>query len=79
MSWLSELSHDQGKVALFAAADTGLVGLSASAVAAVLTAGAAGHRAIATMRLQWVHNLGKILAEYHSLLLTYEDGDYRQA
>lgn len=49
----------------------------ASAEAAVLTAGPAGHRAIATMRLQWVHDLRKILAEYHSVLLSYEDKDYR--
>ncbi|MGN6284766.1 MAG: hypothetical protein ACTHM2_06430 [Afipia sp.] len=49
-----------------------------SAEAAVATARAAGDRAIATMRLQWVHDLRKILAEYHSVLLSYEAGDRRK-
>src|SRR5258705_10676480 len=48
----------------------------ASADAAVLTARAAGDRAIATMRLQWVQDLRKVLAEYHSVLVSYEPPDY---
>jgi hypothetical protein len=40
----------------------------ASAEAATLNARAAGDRAIATMRLQWVQDLRKILSEYHSVL-----------
>jgi len=50
----------------------------ASADAAVLTARAAGDRAIATMRLQWVQDLRKVLAEYHSVLVSYEPADYRK-
>lgn len=50
----------------------------ASAQAATITAKAAGDRAIATMRLQWVHDLRKILSEYHSLLVSYEPADYRK-
>jgi hypothetical protein len=51
----------------------------ASAVAATITARAAGDRAIATMRLQWVQDLRKILSEYHSVLVSYEPSDYRRA
>jgi hypothetical protein len=51
----------------------------ASAEAATITARATGDRAIATMRLQWVHDLRKILSEYHSLLVTYKVEDYRKA
>ena len=51
----------------------------ASAEATNITARAAGDRAIATMRLQWVHDLRKTLAEYHSLLLSYKPDDYREA
>jgi hypothetical protein len=43
----------------------------ASAEAAVLTARAAGDRAIATMRLQWAQDLPKILSENHSVLVSY--------
>jgi hypothetical protein len=50
----------------------------ASAEAATITARAAGDRAIATMRLQWVHDLRKILSEYHSVLVSYETADYRK-
>jgi hypothetical protein len=50
----------------------------ASAHAANLTARVGGDRAIATMRLQWVHDLRKILSEYHSVLLSYETADYRK-
>lgn len=50
----------------------------ASANAAVLTARAAGDRAIATMRIQWVHDLRSVLAEYHSVLLSYKQDDYRK-
>src|ERR1700676_3751898 len=50
----------------------------ASADAAALTARAAGDRAIATMRLQWVQDLRKILSEYHSVLVSYEPADYRK-
>jgi hypothetical protein len=50
----------------------------ASAEAASLTARAAGDRSIAAMRLQWVHDLRKILSEYHSVLVSYEKDDYRK-
>src|SRR3984893_13115408 len=50
----------------------------ASAEAANHTARVAGDRAIATMRLQWVHDLRKILSEYHSVLVSYETADYRK-
>jgi hypothetical protein len=50
----------------------------ASAEAAVLTARAAGDRTIAAMRLQWVHDLRKILSEYHSVLVDYQPTDYRK-
>jgi hypothetical protein len=50
----------------------------ASAEAANLTARAAGDRAIASMRLQWVHDLRKILSEYHSVLVSYNPDDYRK-
>jgi hypothetical protein len=50
----------------------------ASAEAANYTARAAGDRAIATMRLQWVQDLRKILSEYHSVLVSYEPTDYRK-
>jgi hypothetical protein len=30
------------------------------------------------MRLQWVHDLRKILSEYHSVLVSYESTDYRK-
>ena len=33
---------------------------------------------IATMRLQWVQDLRKILSEYHSVLVSYETTDYRK-
>ena len=51
----------------------------ASADAANYTARAAGDRAIATMRLQWVHDLRKILSEYHSVLVSFGPDDYRKA
>lgn len=41
-----------------------------SAEAAELTARASGDRAVATMRLQWVTELRKTIAEYHSILMT---------
>jgi hypothetical protein len=50
----------------------------ASANAAVLTARAAGERAIATMGLQWVQDLRKILSEYHAVLVSYDPADYRK-
>ena len=50
----------------------------ASAEATALTARVAGDRAIATMRLQWVHDLRKILSEYHAVLVSYEAADYRK-
>ena len=50
----------------------------ASADAAVLTARAAGDRAIATMRLQWVQDLRRVLSEYHSVLVSYQPTDYRK-
>lgn len=50
----------------------------ASAYAAVVTAKAAGDRAIASMRLQWVQDLRKILAEYHSVLVSYKPEDRRR-
>jgi hypothetical protein len=50
----------------------------ASAEAATITARAAGDRAIATIRMQWVHDLRKILSEYHSVLVSYEPPDYRK-
>ncbi|MET4512580.1 hypothetical protein [Bradyrhizobium sp. I1.7.5] len=49
-----------------------------TAKASERTARAAGDRAIATMRLQWVQDLRKILSEYHSVLVSYESGDYRE-
>jgi hypothetical protein len=51
----------------------------AAAEAATITARATGDRAIATMRLQWVHDLRKILSEYHSVLVSYKAEDYRKA
>jgi hypothetical protein len=102
VSWLSEISHDQGKVTLFAALVALLVGLTGSSVALIIgwrqgtssrlaaeaakasaeaanhTARVAGDRAIATMRLQWVHDLRKILSEYHSVLVSYQSEDYRK-
>src|SRR5258708_19834912 len=30
------------------------------------------------MRLQWVHDLRKILSEYHAVLVSYEAADYRK-
>src|SRR5258708_24948077 len=50
----------------------------ASAEATALTARVAGDRAIATMILQWVHDLRKILSEYHSVLVDYQPADYRK-
>ncbi len=41
-----------------------------SARAALSTAHASGDRAIATMRLEWVSDLRKTIAEYHSILMT---------
>jgi hypothetical protein len=54
-----------------------------SADAALLTANAAGNRAIAAMRLQWLDKLRNVMSEYHSVLVTYDDKDqspdYRKA
>lgn len=41
-----------------------------SAQAALSTARSSGDRTIATMRLQWVTELRKTIAEYHSILMT---------
>jgi hypothetical protein len=49
-----------------------------SAEASMRTARSTGDRAIATMRLQWVQDLRKILSEYHSVLVSYEKTDYRK-
>ncbi|QOZ25911.1 hypothetical protein [Bradyrhizobium sp. CCBAU 51753] len=52
-----------------------------SAEAAILTARSAGDRAIATMRIQWVHDLRKVLSEYHSILVSFntsDNADYRK-
>lgn len=49
-----------------------------SADSAQLTATSAGDRAIATMRLAWIEQLRKVLAEYHSILVSYKDEDYRR-
>lgn len=46
-----------------------------SAEAAELTARASGDRAVATMRLQWVTELRKTTAEYHSILMTSQNLD----
>jgi hypothetical protein len=44
-----------------------------SADAASLTAKNAGDRAIATMRIEWISELRKIISEYHSILMTRTD------
>lgn len=46
-----------------------------TAKASERTARAAGDRAIATMGLQWAHDLRKILSEYYSVLVSYEKDD----
>ena len=41
----------------------------------MLTAKSSGSRAIASMRIQWVEDLRKVLSEYHSILMSHERVD----
>ncbi|MGB3271822.1 MAG: hypothetical protein WBA66_02840 [Xanthobacteraceae bacterium] len=43
---------------------------SKAADAALLSARASGHRAIASMRLEWLSDLRTTISEYHSILMT---------
>jgi hypothetical protein len=46
-----------------------------SADASMLTAQNAGNREIARMRLSWMDKLRDVLSDYHSILMSSEDGD----